>query len=121
MVKEGILTDDDDERDAREERAPRHRAHGILDRVDRTGRRAKDEQLDVVQNKRDGLEEARRRTGETLKDHIGEEERRRLGQILREERGNRAGVVDEVGERGNDTGREGHDQERVLRKYRELL
>ena len=108
------LTDDDDEGNAREERAPRHRAHGVLDGVDRAGGRAKDEQLDVVQNKRDGLEEARRRTGETLEDHIGEEERRRLGQVLREQGRNRCGVVDELRKGGNDTGRERHDEERVL-------
>ena len=65
----------------------------ILDTVNRAWRRPEDEQLHVVQHERHDLQEARRRTGQTLQNDIGEEERRRLGQVLREQGGDRCGVV----------------------------
>ena len=108
------LTYDHEQRNTGEERAPRHRAQRILDTIDGAWRRSEDEQLHVVQHKRHDLQEARRRTGQTLQNDVGEEERRRLGQVLREQGWDRRGVVDKLREGGNDTGRERHDKERVL-------
>ena len=108
------LTDDHKQRNAREERAPRHRAQRILDAVNRTRRRSKDEQLHVVQHERYDLQEARRRTRQTLQNDVGEEERRRLRQVLGKQGRDRRGIVDELREGGDDTGRERHDEERVL-------
>ena len=63
-------TNHDEQRGYGEERAPRDRAESVLDRIDGARSRPKDEQLHVVEYKRDNLQEATRSAGQTLEHDV---------------------------------------------------
>lgn len=81
-------TNDSQKRDSREQGTPRDAPWRVFNGVDAPRGASKEDKLDIVHNELDDLKEPSRCPGETLQDHVGQEERRCLRETLRERRGN---------------------------------
>lgn len=115
-TKRKRLTDDHEQRNRREQRPEEHIPKIILDPIHRPRRASKDEQLDIINDKRSSLEQTPRSPRERLQNSIGKEERRRLGQIGSEQVGDRSRVLGQVGNGLDNPTREGSDEETMLYK-----
>ena len=124
-AKKGVISNSTDRykvsrvlTDGREQGTPCNAPHGVLDLVNAPGGASEQEQLDIVDDQRHGLQDASGSASETLQDDVGQEERRSRWQFLREEGGDRARIVDETGECLDETAGDSDDQEGVLREKR---